>query len=113
MDLQLPAMANLEANIVGPARVSPGQTWDYVITVQNNGVAVAENVTVIDSLPEQINYISSSDEGLHKWETNELIWKFKTIPPKTNKIISLKSAIFMGIAQRDRIIKPDITGNNE
>jgi uncharacterized repeat protein (TIGR01451 family) len=42
----------------GPGKVEPGQPFDYVLTVVNNGVTPANQVNVTDVLPPGTTYIS-------------------------------------------------------
>ncbi|MGV9311265.1 isopeptide-forming domain-containing fimbrial protein [Streptomyces sp. NPDC003691] len=41
--------------------VSPGQTFDYRVTVTNNGPSVARGVRFTDPLPAALSYVSSTD----------------------------------------------------
>ncbi|MEU5159213.1 hypothetical protein AB0G74_06320 [Streptomyces sp. NPDC020875] len=41
--------------------VSPGQTFDYRVTVTNNGPSVAQGVRISDPLPAQLSFVSSPD----------------------------------------------------
>ncbi|WP_441250510.1 hypothetical protein [Kitasatospora sp. McL0602] len=41
--------------------VSPGETFDYKVTVTNNGPSVAKNVTAPDPLPASLSFVSSVD----------------------------------------------------
>ncbi|MFJ8230322.1 hypothetical protein ACIQ9E_10265 [Streptomyces sp. NPDC094448] len=41
--------------------VSPGQTFDYRVTVTNNGPSVARGVKITDTLPTALTYVSSAD----------------------------------------------------
>jgi uncharacterized repeat protein (TIGR01451 family) len=70
-DLHLEKVANR-------ARVEPGTTFDYTVTVSNRGPAVATGVVVRDQLPDQLIYLSSSpdvgtyDPGTGHWEVGTL-----------------------------------------
>ena len=97
LDLGLPAMADLEVRTWGPRRASPGQTIDYIVEVQNNGVASAENVVVTDWLPSEVQYISSTENGIYKWETHEVFWKLGTMPPKSRKVVSARVELEWGL----------------
>ncbi|WP_254552232.1 DUF11 domain-containing protein [Kitasatospora sp. MMS16-BH015] len=46
---------------VGTTLVVPGTTYDYEITVTNNGPSQARNVVVADALPAQLAFVSSAD----------------------------------------------------
>ena len=79
IDLGLPPLPDLKATIIGPERISPGQTVDYVIEVRNNGVATAHTVVVVDALPQYMEYVLSSDEGIFRAENHEVFWVFDTL----------------------------------
>ncbi|MEW1721537.1 DUF11 domain-containing protein [Streptomyces sp. NPDC093109] len=49
---------------VGTAQPVPGTTFDYRITVRNNGPSAdAYNVTLADDLPQGLSYVASSPDG--------------------------------------------------
>ena len=100
LDIGQPPMADLEVQSYAPWRISPGQTWDYIITVRNNGQAVAENVTVIDMLPWQVTYVSGTSDALYRWETHEVIWKLGTLAPKDSRTVTVKVTSMWGIPAR-------------
>jgi len=97
VDLGLPPMADLEVKTWGPSRVSPGQTVNYLIEARNDGAVSAENVVVVDPLPAQVEYLSSTEGGIYRWESHEVIWKLGTILPQTKKILSVKVKIDWGV----------------
>ena len=43
-----------------PGSVEAGATFQYALTVTNNGPSRARNVSVSDTLPDQVNYVNSS-----------------------------------------------------
>ena len=52
-------------------RVLPGDTIWYKITVTNTGGAAASSVSVTDTLPSQVTYLSSADDGAAGWTIGE------------------------------------------
>jgi len=46
---------------VGTTAVSPGESFDYELTVTNNGPSVARNAVVTDDLPASLTFVSSPD----------------------------------------------------
>ncbi|WP_416970243.1 isopeptide-forming domain-containing fimbrial protein [Streptomyces sp. 4F14] len=46
---------------VGDTEVAPGETFDYTITVKNNGPSTAVNAKATDTLPSQLTFVSSAD----------------------------------------------------
>ncbi|WP_018350363.1 DUF6923 family protein [Longispora albida] len=45
------------------AKVAPGETFDYVLTVTNNGPSVAKDVQITDDLPAELIFVSSNPAG--------------------------------------------------
>ncbi|WP_369373511.1 hypothetical protein [Streptomyces sp. cg36] len=43
------------------ARVAPGESYAYTVTVVNNGPSVARGVRVVDPLPDALTFLSSND----------------------------------------------------
>ncbi|MCB1008266.1 MAG: DUF11 domain-containing protein [Acidobacteria bacterium] len=58
------------ANVIGP--VAPGATFDYTLTVTNNGPDAATGVVVTDTLPVEVSYVSDDCGGadLPPWTWN-------------------------------------------
>lgn len=44
-------------------QVAGGETFDYTITIMNHGPDIAHNVILTDTLPEQLEYVSTSGAG--------------------------------------------------
>ncbi len=88
VDLGLPPMADLEVRTWGPSRVSPGQTVNYIFEYRNDGLRKAENVVVAAQLPFETEYVSSTNGGIYKWETHEVIWKLGEVSPKNKDNIT-------------------------
>ena len=90
IDLGLPPLADIDAMLLVPAWVSPGQTLDIMIGYRNNGTVIAENVVVIGNLPTTVDYISSTGDGIYRWETHEVFWKLGTLLPQESGLLSAK-----------------------
>jgi uncharacterized repeat protein (TIGR01451 family) len=56
----------------GPGGVTPGQSFDYTITVTNLGPVAAANVVVIDRLPTNLVFVSASGGGV--FASNAVTW---------------------------------------
>lgn len=97
-DAALPAMADLEVVTWGPRNVSPGQTIDYVVEYRNQGVTVAGDVVVIDRLPTQATYVSSTAGGIYIAERHEVLWKLGSVAPGTNGLLTARVRIAWGLA---------------
>ncbi len=57
--------ANLSVAKSGPASAMPGDTIEYTIAVVNAGPSIAVGVTVTDSLPAGLAFVSASDGGVY------------------------------------------------
>jgi uncharacterized repeat protein (TIGR01451 family) len=99
IDLGLPPTADLKVTTWGPQRVSPGQTVDYIIEYRNDGVVTAENVEIIDNLPLQVEYLSSTEGGIYKELPHEVVWYMESIPPKTVRYLTIKTRVIWGLPQ--------------
>jgi len=67
----LRAQSGLYVNISGPAEAAPGDTITYTITYANNGITIANDVVVTQTLPNVLYYTfqSASDGGLQSGNT--------------------------------------------
>ena len=86
----LPPMADLEVEVFGPGRVSPGQTAKLLIEYQNNGFSLAEDTVVVYDIPEIAEYVSSSGGGIYIESYNEIIWKLEKLLPGSIEYLSLQ-----------------------
>lgn len=67
-----------------------GETFDYEIEVTNDGPSDAQNVTVTDTLPTDVDFISALPvEASFDDATNTLSWIFPTIPAGTTESVSV------------------------
>ena len=99
IDLGIPPMADLEVRTWGPQRVSPGQTVDYMVEYRNDGVVSAEDAVIVLELPSLAQYLSSTNEGIYRWETHEAFWKLGTVIPGQKGVLSVKVYFPWGLAQ--------------
>jgi len=97
IDLGLPPMADLKVKVWGPRRVSPGQTIDYIIEYRNDGLKVAEDVFVVDNLPLEVEYVSSTKKGTYKRTTHEVIWELGSLPPKSRNYLTATVRVQWGL----------------
>ncbi|MCA9349365.1 DUF11 domain-containing protein [Candidatus Saccharibacteria bacterium] len=68
--------------------LEPGDTADYKIYFRNTGSAVAENVTITDSLPTQFEFVSQSvvarTQPTFTQSNQTLTWTFANLAPATD-----------------------------
>lgn len=65
---------DLEIKGQAPVMAVPGESFEYILTLTNNGASTAEGIVINSSLPEGAAYISggSFNDGLVTWEIEEL-----------------------------------------
>src|SRR3990172_2472926 len=112
IDKGLPPMADLEVKTWGPQRVSPGQTVDYMIEYRNDGTRSADDSVVVVQLPDEVEYISSTNAGIYKWETNEVIWKLGSLLPLDKGNLSVKVTVKWGLSQGTQFTISALIGTN-
>ncbi|MFJ9522996.1 isopeptide-forming domain-containing fimbrial protein [Kitasatospora sp. NPDC101801] len=71
------------------APVVPGETYDYTVTVTNNGPSQASGLVVTDSLPAALKFVSASD-GCTAVGQNVSCPKLATLAAQTSKTYTVK-----------------------
>jgi len=88
-----PPMANLTISKTGPASVSEGQQFDYVITYGNSGPDASQNVRVTEQLPAGAVFVAASDTpgGIApSFSGSQIIWDIPTLPANaTNQQVTV------------------------
>lgn len=78
-----PPMANLTISKTGPASVSEGQQFDYVITYGNGGPDASQSVQVVEQLPAGAAFVAASDAPGNITPTfsgGRVTWSIPTLP---------------------------------
>lgn len=57
----------------------PGDTLTYTIDFENYGYGPAENVVILDKLPEHASYVSATDGGVYDSATHTVKWEVGTV----------------------------------
>ncbi len=77
----------------GSMRVYLGKPSDYTITVSNEGNAIAYDMVAVDTLPKELEYISSEPRGTFKPakgdELATITWKLGDIAPGKSIVLKL------------------------
>jgi alpha-tubulin suppressor-like RCC1 family protein len=97
VDLGLPPMADLEVKTWGPTSVSPGQTINLIVEYRNQGLSNAYDTVVVAHLPREVEYVTSTNGGIYRWETHEVIWKLGIVPPKTKANLAATVIVQWGL----------------
>jgi len=97
VDLGLPPMADLKVKIWGPTRTSPGQTITYIVEVRNDGLKSAENITLSNELPWQVDYLSNAEGGIYKPYFREVDWLLD-VPARSILYLTTQGRVMGGLS---------------
>lgn len=84
----------------GLTTANTGQQVTYTIVASNRGETSAENVTVVDTLPAHVAFVSASDSGVYNTTTRTISWNLGTMEntgptqSKTLTVTVLLDALF-------------------
>lgn len=95
-------MPDLEVATWGPDRISPGliiDFVDYIIFYCNRGATNAEGVFLVDRLPVEVGYVKSSEGGIYRPESHEVIWELGTLAPGEAGLLSVKCVMTRGLIE--------------
>jgi len=82
-DILIPGLAaNVKVNKWGPSSVAHGQSMYYAIEYKNDGVREAENVSIVDTLPNGVAFGpgSSSSGANYNYINHTVTWNIGTLP---------------------------------
>ncbi|MEW6606801.1 MAG: right-handed parallel beta-helix repeat-containing protein [bacterium] len=115
VDYGLPAKSDVDVEIWGPGRVSPGQIITYMINLRNSGLVSAKDISIIASPPTFTDYISASDnhtyftiahwEDIEHWQTSNVIqvprirWDFSEIPAMSVTTLNFQVKVKWGLPE--------------
>lgn len=74
----------------GPKRRFLNREAQFEIELANGGTAPAENVRVMDVLPEGLEFIAASEGGIHDPATRTVSWKIDALNPAHKRSMSVK-----------------------
>ena len=96
IDIGLPPRAIIKVFVWGPWQVSPGQTINYLLEYQNNGLKAANNTKIILTLPKNTTYKSNTGSGIYNSTTHEVTWR-RNISAKSRTLVSVKCKVKWGL----------------
>ena len=73
----------------GQTSMLAGQSVTYTIEVTNLGDRGASSVSVVDSLPVEVDFVSASDDGVHDGDEGTVSWMLGTIEPGEVRTLTL------------------------
>ena len=108
------AGADLGIGITAPAAVTGGATFDYVITVTNNGPGRAMNLVVTSPVPSNAMFVSALPAPI---ATNPLTWNVAQLDPgeDTTFIVSLTAPLLGDVSMTAAVsgaTSDPVAGNN-
>jgi uncharacterized repeat protein (TIGR01451 family) len=81
---------DLAVSIEGPEAQAAGRTSDFVLTVVNNGQAVANNVRVSQRVPQGFQFIKAGQEGQWDAKAATVSWHVGQLQPGETKELRLE-----------------------
>jgi LPXTG-site transpeptidase (sortase) family protein len=87
----------------GFVQVAPGSSITYSILVSNAGNQAATGVTVTDTLPAGVSFVSASNDGSYDADTREITWLFAEFAGQTSVSLTVQVTVD----------DPFLTGSNE
>ena len=105
VDIGLVPAPYLKIKTWGPGRVSPGQTVNYIIEYRNDGLKIAENVSVIMNLPSTLTYKSNTGGGIYNSKSHEVVFNIGDVPKNTIGYFTITGVIKWGLPT-NTVIEP-------
>jgi uncharacterized repeat protein (TIGR01451 family) len=88
--------AGTSTDIDGMKTVSPGDTYTYGISFDNVNDYAVTDVTIVDKLPEEVLFISASDDGVNghyyyddRTKKQTYIWSYEELPPRSSTLLEM------------------------
>ena len=95
LDLGLIRGANVRITKTGPAQALPGQAVSYSLVYANDGPAAADNVTVVDTLPSGVSYVSASPPP-SSMSGQTITWNLGTLANGASGTITVNATVAAG-----------------
>lgn len=95
----LEASASVDIDITGATlnvlqapttRLVPGRAGDLRIEVTNHTGKPLRNVTVVDRIPEGLEFVAASERGLYQANSRSVYWQFTELPAGTSKALIVR-----------------------
>ena len=88
--------ANTSADSDDTKTVEPGTTYTYGISFQNNNDFSVTDVTIVDVLPDEVDFVMATDDGVNgHYDIDEqtgkhtFTWTYEEIPPHTTTLLEI------------------------
>ena len=74
---------------VDKSDLTVGDTANYTITVSNNSDTAITNYYLVDTMPDFLDYTSSSDSGVYDSDARTITWNFDSIEANESKTVTV------------------------
>ena len=82
--------ASLSLQKTGPREGNPNQELDFALIVTNTGKGAAAGVTLTDTLPDGLDFVSATDNGVYDAKTRVVQWKFESLAGSQSRTVSVR-----------------------
>lgn len=86
-DASVPIDAQFDLSIIkddGVVQTSPGSSLTYTLTIRNDGNQDVSGVTVVDTLPAGVTFVSASNDGVYDDSTRQITWTIGPLAGETS-----------------------------
>ncbi|GAB3585782.1 hypothetical protein GCM10027406_34580 [Leifsonia lichenia] len=84
--------------------VEVDQELTYDLTVTNNAAWGAPLTVVTDILPEGVEFVSATDDGVYDDETRTVTWELGTLDGDSERVVSVTAKVVAGLTDGDPIV---------
>ncbi len=81
---------DLVVSRTGPAKRYVGRTAIFTNVVANNGEVPLENVTIVETLPKEIDFVEAASGGQYNPAKHVVAWRVDRLGPKESRVLKVK-----------------------
>jgi uncharacterized repeat protein (TIGR01451 family) len=111
VDLLLAPHIYVEKHAV--STVVPGDTLQYSLRYGNDGLVQATGVTLMDSLPEEVELLGANVNYAYDEVTHVVTWELGDLQPDTQDSISVKTLVSMPLPDQSQLLNSAWLISNE
>jgi gliding motility-associated-like protein/uncharacterized repeat protein (TIGR01451 family) len=89
-----------------------GSNFSYTITVTNHGPSAATNISVVDNLPAQANFVSASDGGTYNAGARSVSWTIASLASGQSQNFTITLYVPSDVAGGTMMVN-EVTANSE
>ena len=110
-DTSVTAQAELSIDkTAAPEPVDAGSELTYTVDWTVGGNAYTEDVTIVDTLPQEVTFVSATDAGLYDPNTHTVTWLLGDVTPVTSGVyevtVEVKSPLYNGTTFTNDVTSP-------